>query len=141
MSSVKIKTQVQTYLQFNGRTEEALEFYKAAVGAETTMMMRFSDAPEACGGQMPPADKVMHASFRIGESELLATDGGCTAATGFSGFALTLTLADRPAAEQAYAALSEGGQAQMPLEKTFFASAFGTLVDKFGVNWSIIVPA
>ncbi|MBN9416450.1 hypothetical protein ABS71_01980 [bacterium SCN 62-11] len=141
MSNVKTKTQVQTYLQFNGRTEEALEFYKAALGAETTMLMRFSDAPESCPGEAPPADKIMHASFRIGETELMATDGGCTPASGFQGFALTMTLPDRAAADQAYAALSAGGQAQMQLDKTFFAAAFGTLVDKFGVNWTIIVPA
>lgn len=141
MSTVKAKTQVQTYLQFNGRTEEALEFYKGAVGAEVGVVMRFSDAPESCAGAAPPADKIMHASFRIGETEIMATDGGCTAATGFQGFSLTLNLPDLAAAEKAYQALSAGGQAQMPLEKTFFATAFGALVDKFGVNWSVIVPA
>ena len=141
MSSVKTKTQVQTYLQFNGRTEEALEFYKGAVSAEVVAIMRFSDAPEPCPGEAPPADKIMHASFRVGETEILATDGGCTASSGFQGFSLTLTLPDVPAAEQAYQALSVGGQAQMPLGKTFFATAFGTVVDKFGVNWAIIVPA
>lgn len=141
MSTVKAKTQVQTYLQFNGRAEEALEFYKTAVGAEVVMLMRFSDCPEPCPGEAPPADKIMHASFRIGDTELMATDGGCTAATGFQGFSLTLNLPDLASAEKAYQALSAGGQAQMPLSKTFFATAFGTLADQFGVNWSIIVPA
>jgi PhnB protein len=141
MSTVKAKTQVQTYLQFNGRTDEALEFYKGAVGAEVVMVMRFSDAPEGCAGEAPSAEKIMHASFRVGETEILATDGGCTASSGFQGFSLTLSLPDLAAAEKAYQALSVGGQACMPLGKTFFATAFGTVVDKFGVNWSIIVPA
>ncbi len=141
MSTVKAKTHVHTYMQFNGRAEEALEFYKGAVGAEVVMIMRFSDAPETCAGEAPPADKIMHACMRIGETEIMATDGGCTTAAGFQGFSLTLNLPDQAAAEKAYQALSAGGQAQMPLDKTFFATSFGTLVDKFGVNWSIIVPA
>jgi len=140
MSTVKARTQVQTYLQFNGRTEEALEFYKGAVGAEVVMIMRFSDAPEPCPGEAP-ANQIMHASFRVGETEILATDGGCTASSGFQGFSLTLSLPDLAAAEKAYQALAVGGQAQMPLAKTFFATAFGTVVDPFGVNWAIIVPA
>jgi len=141
MSTVKARTQVQTYLQFNGRTEEALEFYQTAVGAEVVVMMRFGDAPEACAGQAPPAEKIMHACFRIGETEILATDGGCSKSSGFQGFALTLNLPEVAAADKVYQALSLGGEAQMPLGKTFFATAFGTLVDKFGVSWSIIVPA
>ncbi|MBX3165783.1 MAG: VOC family protein [Candidatus Eremiobacteraeota bacterium] len=141
MSTVKARTQVQTYLQFNGRTEEALEFYKGALGAEVLMLMRFSDSPEPCPGEAPPADKIMHACFRIGETEMLATDGGCTASSGFQGFSLTLNLPDLASAEKAYQALSVGGQAEMPLSKTFFATAFGTLADKFGVRWALIVPA
>jgi PhnB protein len=141
MSSVKTKTQVQPYLQFNGRTEEALEFYKQALGAEVLMLMRFSDAPEPCPTS-PPGDKVMHAGFRIGETEIFATDGGCQQGqAGFNGFSLTLNLSDEATAEQYYAALSQGGKAEMPLAKTFFAKKFGTVVDKFGVNWMILVLA
>lgn len=141
MATLKTKTLVQPYLQFNGRTEEALEFYKQALGAEVLMMMRFADAPEACPTS-PPGHLVMHAAFRIGETEVFATDGGCQegqSEAGFRGFSLTLNLSDEVAADQFYQALSQGGQAQMPLGPTFFAKKFGTVVDQFGINWMILV--
>ncbi|MFN8607654.1 MAG: VOC family protein [Vulcanimicrobiota bacterium] len=143
MANVKTRTLVQPYLQFNGRTEEALEFYQQALGAEIQMMMRFSQAPEACPTPTP-GDKIMHAAFRIGETEVLATDGGCAqgvSAVGFHGFSLNLNVADEETAERYYAALSQGGQPQVPLAPTFFARKFGTVVDKFGVNWMVLVLA
>ncbi|MBS2038816.1 VOC family protein [bacterium] len=143
MATVQTRTLVQPYLQFRGRTEEALEFYKLALGAEISVMMRFSEAPEPCP---TPVDGhlVMHAGFRIGETEIFATDGGCQDAgsqTGFQGFSLTLSLSEEETAERFYQALSQDGQPQMPLGPTFFARKFGTVVDKFGVNWIILVPA
>jgi len=143
MATVTNKTQVQAYLQFNGRTEEALAFYAKALGAETVMMMRFSDNPEACGEGSPAPEKVMHACFKVGETEVFATDGGCNSgaqSSGFQGFSLSLSLPDGAAAERAYQALSEGGKPEMPMTKTFFASHFGLVRDKFGVNWMILVP-
>ncbi|WP_024304347.1 VOC family protein [Pseudogulbenkiania sp. MAI-1] len=136
--------QVQTYLFFDGRCEEAIEFYRSALGAEVEMLMRFKDSPEPPQpGMVPPGaeDKVMHASFRIGESMVMASDGRCQGQPSFQGFALSLSAADQAEAERLFAALSEGGQVQMPLAKTFFSLCFGMVADRFGVSWMIIVPA
>ena len=130
---------VNPYLMFDGRTEEALAFYKTALGAEVTMMMRFSDNPDP--GYNPPdsADKVMHCAFKIGNQELMASDGDCAGKGEFKGISLTLTV-DTPAeAETYFAALSDGGKVQMPMSETFFSPQFGILVDKFGVSWMVIV--
>jgi PhnB protein len=138
---------VEPYLSFEGRCEEALEFYKKAIGAEVTMLMRFKDNPDAgkagegCpGGTMPPDidNKVMHSSFRVGKSTIMATDGGCNGKGGFAGISLTLAV-DTPAeAEKYFAALSEGGAVNMPLGKTFFSPAFGLVADRFGVHWMVL---
>jgi PhnB protein len=134
--------QIQPYLFFDGRCEEAIEFYRGAVGAEVTMLMRFKENPEATAGCMPPGaeDKVMHASLRIGDAMVLASDGRCTGKPDFQGFALTLTAANDAEAAGRFAALGDGGQVQMPMTKTFFASSFGMVADRFGVSWMVIVP-
>lgn len=137
---------VTPYLCYEGRCEEALEFYRARLDAKIDALMRFREAPEspeASSGcaEMPATvtgDKVMHASFRIGDSMLMASDGRCTGEPRFEGIALTIQAHDDAHAEQLFAALSEGGQVQMPLEQTFFASRFGMLADRFGVGWMII---
>jgi PhnB protein len=133
--------QVQPYLFFDGRCDEALEFYQGAIGAEVTMLMRFKDSPDP--GMCPAGaeDKVMHASLRIGDSTVLASDGRCQGRPSFEGFALSLTVPDDAAAERLFAALADGGQVQMPLAKTFFASRFGMVADRFGVPWMIYVAA
>ena len=136
--------QVQPYLNFDGRCEEALEFYRGAVDAEVTMLMRFSDCPEPPQpGMVPPGaeKKVMHASFRVGESTVMAADCHCTGKANFQGFSLSLTLPTDAEAERRFKALGQGGQVQMPLSKTFFATSFGVVVDRFGVSWMIYVPA
>lgn len=136
--------QVQPYLFFDGRCDEALAFYRSALGAEETMLMRFKDCPDPNDrARMTPesADKVMHASFRIGETEVLASDGRCMGQPDFKGFALTLNAATDAEADRLFAALSDGGQVQMPLASTFFASRFGMVVDRFGVSWMVIVRA
>ena len=133
--------QVQPYLFFNGRCEEALEFYRTALGAETVMMMRFKDSPEpAQPGMVPPGseNKIMHASFRIGETTLMGSDGQCTGKPNFQGFALSLTAPDDAAAKRLFGVLADGGQVQMPLTKTFFASSFGMVADRFGVSWMVL---
>ena len=134
--------QVQPYLFFEGRCEEALEFYRQALDAQVDMLMRFKESPEA----PPPGavalgseDKVMHASFRVGDSTLMASDGGCSGRSGFQGVTLSLNLADAGEAERRFAALAEGGEVQMPLGATFWSPAFGMLVDRFGVSWMVNV--
>lgn len=134
--------QVQPYLFFDGRCEEAIGFYCQALGAEVTMLMRFKDSPEPQQpGMVPPGaeDKVMHASLRIGDTAVMASDGRCLGQPAFQGFALSLTAADDAEAERLFAALADGGQVQMPLSKTFFSSRFGMVADRFGVGWMVIV--
>ena len=133
---------VQPYLFFEGRCEEAIEFYRNALRAEVTMLMRFKDSPEAPPpGATPPGrdNKVMHASFRIGDTEVMASDGCCSGEAGFRGISLSLTVADEAQAERVFDALAQGGQVQMPLAKTFYSPRFGMVADRFGVSWMIIV--
>lgn len=134
--------QVQSYLFFEGRCEEALEFYREAVGAEVLMMMRNEESPDPPPpGMMPPGTerKVMHVSFRIGDSVVMGSDGFSSGKPRFEGFALALTLKDEADAQRRFAALAEGGTVKMPLGKTFFSPAFGMLDDKFGIGWMIMV--
>ena len=138
--------QTQPYLFFDGRCDEAIEFYRAAVGAEVTRLLRFKDNPEPGNGNgdgcvRPPGteDKVMHASFRIGETEVMASDGMCTGQPNFQGFSLVLTVPDEAEADRAFESLGDGGQVRMPLAKTFFSPRFGMVSDRFGVTWMIYV--
>ena len=134
--------QVQPYLFFEGRCEEALEFYRQALDAEVDMLMRFRESPEAPPpGAVAPGseDKVMHASFSVGDSTLMASDGGCSGSSGFQGITLSLNLGDAAEAERRFAALAEGGEVQMPLGATFWSPAFGMVVDRFGVSWMVNV--
>ncbi len=131
--------QVQPYLFFEGRCEEAVEFYRTALGAEVTGLMRYKENPVPGTSPHGAADKVMHMSFRIGETTVLASDGRCSGQPGFQGFALTLTTQNEAEAERLFASLSDGGQVQMPMAKTFFSSRFGMVADRFGVLWMVIV--
>lgn len=134
--------QIQPYLFFDGRCEEALEFYRATLGAEVTGLMRVKENPDPVPPDMyPPGseDKVMHAAFRIGETTLMASDGRAQGQPEFKGFSLSLSAANDAEAQRLFTALSAGGQVQMPLAKTFFASNFGMVADRFGVGWMIIV--
>lgn len=136
--------QVQPYLTFDGRCEEAIEFYRTALGAEVLSLMRFKDAPagspgEGCAGQAPAGDKIMHSALRIGESTVLASDGLGLGQPSFQGFSLALSPRDAAEAARLFAALAEGGQVRMPLTETFFAHRFGEVADRFGVAWLIFV--
>src|SRR5208337_79764 len=134
----------QPYVCFNGRCDEAIEFYKSALGARVNMLMRFKESPEPPpSGKFPPEilDKVMHASLRIGDSTVMATDGGCQSKAGFSGITLTLSVSNDADAKRLFAALADGGKVGMPLAKTFFSSSFGMLTDRFGVSWMVLVQA
>jgi PhnB protein len=131
--------QVQPYLFFDGRCEEAIEFYGKALGAEVQMLMRYKDNPESMGAMAPPADKVMHASLRIGDTDIMASDGHCQGKPAFQGFSLSLAARDEAEAERWFERLGEGGKVQQPLIKTFFSPRFGMLADRFGVPWMILV--
>lgn len=132
---------VQPYLFFDGNCEEALAFYRRALGAEIVMMMRWKDSPDSTACQQNPAnaDKIMHAQFRIGGSEVMASDGSCQGQSKFEGFALSLTPADDGEAERLFDALADGGQVRMPLGETFFSSRFGMVADRFGISWMVYV--
>jgi PhnB protein len=134
--------QVQPYLFFDGRCEEAVEFYRKTLGAEVEMLMRFKDSPEPHPpGMVPPGseNKVMHTCLRIGDTKVMASDGRCQGKPSFQGFSLSLAPPNDAEAERLFTALSDGGQVQMPLAKTFFASRFGMVADRFGVSWMIVV--
>ena len=136
--------QVQPYLFFDGRCEEAIEFYKRALGVKVEMLMRFKDNPEPPQpGMSPPGsdDKVMHACFRIGETAVMASDGRCQGKPSFQGFTLSLTVDSAAEADRLFAAVGDGGQVQMPLTKTFFSSRFGMVADRFGVSWMVLVKS
>lgn len=138
--------QVQPYLFFEGRCEEAAEFYKAALGAEVTMLMRFKDAPPAggpggCAPGVDVSEKVMHMAMRIGEGTVMASDGRCSGTPDFKGVALSLAPKDAAEAGRMFHGLAEGGQVQVPLGPTFFSPAFGMVADRFGVMWMVAVTA
>ena len=133
---------VQPYLFFDGRREEAVGFYRAAVGAEVGKLMRYGDSPEGAAecpdGSPPPAGKVMHGSLGIGASMVLVSDGFSAGQPKFEGFALSLSVADAAEAKRAFDALADGGRVDMPLGPTFFSPGFGMLVDRFGVHWMVM---
>ena len=131
---------VQPYLFFGGRCDEAIEFYRKALNAEVGMLMRFKESPEP-QPNMPECfeDKVMHASLKIGDTMLMASDGRCDGQANFEGFSLSITVTDEGEAERVFAALGEGGLVTMPLDKTFWAPKFGMLTDRFGVGWMVSV--
>ncbi len=135
---------INAYLFFDGRCEEALEFYSKQLGAEVIMKMRFQDGPpgsaENCpGGNPVPKDKIMHASFSIAGNIILASDGNSTGKPKFEGFSLSYTVPNAAEAEKVFNALAEGGKVEMPLTTTFFSPKFGMVADKFGVGWMVYV--
>ena len=132
---------IQPYLSFEGRADEAIEFYKKALGAKVEMLLRFKEAPDQSMISPGSAEKVMHAAIKVGDSAVLMSDGRNTGKASFQGFSLTLYAKDAAEADKMFNALAAGGEVRMPLDKTFFATRFGMLADKFGVGWMIIVPA
>ena len=129
---------VEPYLFFEGRTEEALDFYKQTLGAKIEALMRYKDNPEPQYNPPNSANKVMHALFRIGDTKVMASDGNCAGKPSFQGFALTINAASPAEAKQRFDALAAGGQVQMPLNETFFAKSFGMVADRFGMSWMVI---
>ena len=137
------ETTIQPYIFFGGRCDEALEFYRTAIGAETTFRMRFQESPTPPPpGVLPPGfeNKIMHASFRVGTTEIYASDG-CTVGETYQGFSLAIGVSTEAEADRIFAGLAEGGQIKMPLSKTFWSPKYGMVVDRFGVNWMVMVRA
>lgn len=135
-------TVIQPYLFFGGRCQEALDFYRAALGAQVDMVMRFDESPDPVpAGMLAPGfeKKIMHSSFRIGGNTIMASDGCSEEESGFKGFSLALQVATIAEADQAFARLSEGGQVQMALGKTFWSPRYGMLADRFGIGWMVMV--
>lgn len=133
-------TTIQPYLFFGGRCEEALEFYRSALGAEIEMLMRFSESPEP-----PPSDmlaegfekKIMHASMLVAGNRIMASDGCGTQVPGFNGFSLAIDLPTEAEVDRVFAALADGGKVQMPLGRTFWSARFGMVEDRFGIGWMV----
>ena len=133
---------VQPYLFFEGRCEEAIDFYRRVLGAKVEMLMRYKDSPEPPPpGMVKPGseNKVMHACLKIGDTAVMASDGGCTGNAGFGGFSLSINVASEAEADRVFNGLADGGQVRMPLGKTFFSPRFGMVADRFGVGWMVIV--
>jgi len=132
---------IQPYLFFEGRTEEAIEFYRRTLGATVNMMLRYKESPEPPppGCEPPDKEKIMHAQIQIGETMVLMSDGRCNGKPSFQGFALSHTVGSPAEADKAFNALAEGGQVMQPLAKTFFSPSFGMLTDRFGVMWMVYV--
>lgn len=129
---------VNPYLMFDGRTEEALDFYKQALGAEIVMLPRFSENPEPSRNPPDSAEKIMHCAFKVGDTLVMASDGDCAGKGQFSGISLSLTVATPKEATKAFDGLADGGTVQMALTKTFFSPSFGMVADKFGVTWMVM---
>ena len=130
--------QIQPYLFFEGRTEEALEFYRSKLGAKVEFMMRYKDNPDPKYNPPNSGEKVMHSCFRVGDTQVMASDGNCSGKPSFQGFSLTFNAADEADAKRRFNALAEGGQVSLPLSETFFAKSFGMVADRFGLNWMVM---
>jgi uncharacterized glyoxalase superfamily protein PhnB len=134
---------VQPYLDFDGRCEEALDYYRTALGAEVKTLLRFADgpppSPEGCSAMLPPdsAKKVMHSEFRIGNTTLMASDCFCKGKPSFQGISIALSPSSDAEAKRLFDALADGGKVCQPLTETFFASSFGVVADRFGLSWMI----
>ncbi|WP_322014481.1 VOC family protein [Paraburkholderia sp. J12] len=135
--------QIQPYLFYKGTCDEAIAFYREALGAQELFKMRFKDAPPDPARPLAPelADKVMHATLQIGDAQIMMSDGGCmTENSQFAGFSVSLTAADAATAERYFNALAQGAQVTMPFQKTFWSPGFGMLTDRFGVPWMVSAP-
>jgi PhnB protein len=136
---------VQPYLNFDGRCEEAITFYRETLGAEVEMLLRFKENPDAgkggagCAGPQPPGEKIMHSCLRFGDTRVMASDGYCQGKPNFQGISLSLSVKSAADADRLFGRLSDGGQVQVPLMKTFFSPSFGMVADRFGVSWMVVV--
>jgi PhnB protein len=144
MTQSKDQRVIEPYLFFNGQCEEAVEFYRRALGAEVEMVMRFKESPEPTPpGMLPPGfeNKIMHSSFRVGRTRIMASDGCSAEKSSFQGFSLSISVPDEAEADRVFGALADGGQVRMPLGKTFWSPKFGMVEDRFGIGWMVSVEA
>jgi len=132
---------ITPYLFFDGRCEEAITFYKKALGAEVQMLMRFKEGPDQNMCAPGNEEKIMHACVKVGGMPVMMSDGRAQMQPKFEGFALSLDAKDEADAERLFAALADGGKVQMPLTETFFAKRFGMVADRFGVGWMLLAGA
>jgi len=137
-----MSTMIHPYLFFGGRCEEAMTFYKKALGLEVRMMMRFNQSPDP----IPPSmlqpgfeNKIMHADVSIQGIPLMMSDGSNDKSK-FDGFRLAISFSTEAEARKVFAALADEGSVMMPLSKTFWSPCFGMLTDKFGLGWMVSVP-
>ena len=124
---------VNPYIAYKGTCQEAIDFYKQALGAELIFSQTWGESPMSEAGF---EDKIMHATIKIGDSTIMMCDDPRNETTG-SNISLAIGLNDKDIAHKYFDGLAEGGQVTMPLDKTFWAEAFGMLTDKFGINWMI----
>jgi len=144
MSAKNDNQSVEVYLFFNGDCEKAVAFYSKALGAQVEFMMRYKESPEKPPpGRLPPGfeEKIMHCSFRVGSTRVMASDGCATEKTKFEGFSLSISVPNEAEAKRVFTALSDGGKVNMPLAKTFWSPCFGMAEDRFGIGWMVSVPA
>ncbi len=137
-----MSTTITPYIFLSGRCEEALNFYRDALGAQIDVIMRYNESPEP----IPPGmlqegfeTKVMHSSFRIGGNLMMASDG-CDDKSTLHGFKLALSVASEEEAHKAFNALANGGTIEMPLTATFWSPFYGMVKDRFHVKWMVMVP-
>jgi PhnB protein len=138
MTTTEKSPTVQPYLFFDGRCEEALEFYKNALGAQVLMLVRYKENPDSSHNPPGAENKIMHARLTVGGSVIFASDGHCAGKPQFEGFSLSITVDSEAGADRYFNALADGGQVRMPLEKTFFSPRFGMVTDRFGVLWMVL---
>lgn len=126
---------VTPYIAFRGNCSEAIEFYKQAAGAELLFSQTYGESPMPDMGQ---TDAIMHATLKIGDSQIMMCDDlhSENFTTG-GNISLAIGLDDTDKARQVFDNLADGGKVTMPLDKTFWAEAFGMLTDKFGINWMV----
>lgn len=131
---------LEPYLFFHGRCEEALNFYKDCLRGEILGLNRFAGSPMESSVAPDFKDKIMHASFVAGDVKFMASDGQPgPAPDGDDDIALSLATSDAAEGERVFKALAEGGTISMPLEGQFWGGTFGSLTDKFGVQWMVSV--
>lgn len=125
---------VNPYISFNGNCSEAIEFYKSALNADVLFSQTYGESPAA---GMGAADNIMHCTLKVGDSPIMMCDNPRPGPAVGGNISLAIGLDDPQRAKQLFDNLAQGGTVKMPLEKTFWAEAFGMVTDKFGINWMI----
>ena len=136
-----MSTTITPYLFFNGRCDEAIEFYKAALDAEIEYIMRFDESPEPLpDGTLPPNfdKKIMHATITVRGVKLMVSDG-CAEELEFLGFRLAISEPTEEQARATFRALAESGTVDIPIGPTFWSPCYGMVTDKFGMPWMVSV--